>query len=160
MPQFYETDSLQCWIHSAISEYYETLEDDGKEYLLRVTESVKNLEQETEDLLHLHQLSFESSLYRAILNTIDFPELLVSLREQFEDELAEAKEPEVIYDKEAGIDKTDKMSRPDFFSIMADREKARKESKKCDGCGGSGTVAPTPSGKKLCDGCDSHFSTM
>jgi hypothetical protein len=69
-------------------------------------------------------------------------------------------QPEVIYDKAAGIDKTDKMGRPDFFSIMAQRESARKEAKKCDGCGGSGTVAPTPSGKKLCDGCDSHFSTM
>lgn len=205
MPQFYETDSIQCWIHSCISEKYDSLEDgDSSEYLLRITECVKNLEQEAEEFLQLDYVGFESSLFRAVLNTIDFPELLVSLKEQYEDELAELnqliakkveKELEVIYDKDKGIDKTDKAfstaihdyydcpdpeecnkceppkhakemhaewvkSRPDFFSIMSDREKARKESKKCDGCGGSETVAPTPSGKKLCDGCDSHFSTM
>jgi len=137
MPQFYETDSLQCWIHSAISEKYEM--DEDKEYLLRITSNIKNLEDETCDLLSLENVGCESSLYRAILNTIDFPDLLASLKEQFEDDLEginspdydsavlrccrnasgcpqcvsdnEAEKPkelEVIYDKEAGIDKMDK----------------------------------------------------
>ena len=164
MPQFYETDSIQCWIHSCIQEKFEAKFEDQEsaEYLLHITESIKNLEEEAGEFLHLEYVGFESSLFRAILNTIDFPDLLQSLKEQYEEELAELKEPEVIYDKDAGIDHTDKAfstathdyydcrdpeecnkceppkhakemhaewkkSRPDFFTIMGQRETARKE---------------------------------
>jgi hypothetical protein len=94
MPQFYENDSLQCWIHSCISEKYDSMTEDGEgaEYLLRVTESYENLEDEACEFLSLDQLGCESSLFRAILNTIDFPDLLKSLKEQYEDELEDLRE--------------------------------------------------------------------
>jgi len=112
MPQFYETDNLQCWIHSCISEKYETLSNDGEgsEYLLRVTESVCALEEETEEFLQLEYVGFESSLFRAIINSIDFPDLRESLKEQYEDEINEINERLLNSEKAKDIDQADKSS--------------------------------------------------
>jgi len=75
-------------------------------------------------------------------------------------------EPEVVYDKAKGIDKTDKMGRPSFFDLMAQRESARKEAEEpceannwnssvigqCSGCNGKNMSICRK--KKLCEACD------
>jgi hypothetical protein len=207
-------------MHTCIEERFEAEFEDGdsSEFILRLTKDVKSLREECQELLLVSGVELESTLMTALLNTIDYKNLMENLENQFEDELDELKKrianqvkkelekcdvPEVIYDKAAGIDKTDTLFhscvscgakttypttfqpadgkkficnycdscdygeaykniyRPDFFTIMAKRETARKEAKKCDGCGGSGTVALSTFGtRQLCDGCDSHFSTM
>jgi hypothetical protein len=126
MPQFYCTDDLQTWMHVCIEERYN---DEDSEYLLLVTADMRSLKDACQEHLITAGIDLESTLMTALMNTIDFENLMENLQNQYEDELEKLKEPEVIYDKDAGIDKTDTMYRPDFFTIMAQRESARKEAK-------------------------------
>jgi hypothetical protein len=110
MPQFYATDDFQCWIHACIEEHFQSLFEDGdsSEFILHLTKDVKSLRGECQELLTLAGIDAESTLMTALLNTIDYEDLLDDLQKQFEDELDEMKKRVLIYDKDAGIDETDK----------------------------------------------------
>jgi hypothetical protein len=109
MPQFYATDDLQSWIHACNEEQFQSLFEDGDSsaFILQLTKDVKSLRGECQELLRLTGVDVESTLMTALLNTIDYENLLENLQNQFEDELSELKERVLIYDKAAGIDHTD-----------------------------------------------------
>jgi hypothetical protein len=104
MPQFYATDDLQSWIHCCIEERYD---DSDSEYLQLVTEDIKSLKDACRDMLEMAGIEL-GTLMDALMNTIDFENLLENLKNQYEDDLAKLNAPEVVYDKDAGIDHTDK----------------------------------------------------
>lgn len=125
MPSVFATDSVQAWFYVCLEEKCDAHPD--SDYLLYITENIQNLKSELAEFLETEQICTESPLIKAIYNSIDFYQVLEWLRGHFKDELEELNaddEPEVIDDKDAGIDKTDKMALPDFFKIMAQRDKA------------------------------------
>jgi len=166
MPYLNSSDDLQHFVFVAITE---RCDNGDSEYLQLVTEDLKSLKDACRDMLQMMVESNWTVFIQSLINTIDMPDLLQALQERYADELAELNAPEVVYDKDAGIDHTDKSfstavspcvvfgcteTGNQMVLIHTHGYICRKHV--CDGCGGkafSKTYLKS-NGHYLCEACD------
>lgn len=85
MPQFYETDSIYTWMRVCVVEHWEALDkEEAKEYKKRIS-TVADLKEACEEFLIMSGIT-SSTLMDAIMNTIDWGELLEDVLKDIDDE--------------------------------------------------------------------------
>lgn len=102
MPQFYATDNLQCWFQVLVEEHADSLEydefdDERIEFIQRVLKNTDTLTQFCEESLEMMidnpkvtAAPKRSPFVQALLNTVDWDEILHNLRNELEYEDADA----------------------------------------------------------------------
>ena len=87
MPAFYETDSIYTWMRVCVVEHWEwkaSDKEEAKEYKKRIS-TVAGLKEEGEEFLIMSGVT-SSTLTDAIMNTIDWGELLEDVLKDIDDE--------------------------------------------------------------------------
>lgn len=88
---FYTTDNLTTYAFTLIEEHYEHLEDDQAEMKKEMREMIHAIpisplkELVANDLIEFGQINQDSSLLVALLNSIDWDDLRLKLKEWLED---------------------------------------------------------------------------
>jgi len=91
MPQFYETDNLTCWFYVAITEHYEFLKGDDKEYATEwKKENMVNIEEMKNwcdnYISESGMLDLKCPFSHAVMNSVDWNEVYENAKEFFENE--------------------------------------------------------------------------
>jgi len=97
---YYDTDNLQCWIRSCIEERYECLEDEDQPDYAKLVSSRSGLRQECQDIIEVtiddtsvwkDKDAPVNPFIRALMNTIDFDDLLEDVKNDMENMIEDQK---------------------------------------------------------------------